>query len=45
MYLQIDYYLKIITVMLMYNSDYKKAGGFNNSEYMHERGELWDFNS
>jgi len=28
-------------VMLMYNSDYKKAGGFNNSEYMHERGEIW----
>ena len=28
-------------LILIYNSDYKKSGGFNNSEYMNERGEIW----
>jgi hypothetical protein len=28
-------------LILIYNSDYKNSGGFNNSEYMNERGEIW----
>jgi len=28
-------------LILIYNSDYKKSDGFNNSEYMNERGEIW----